>query len=384
MASKHPRYFTGSWKIRFFLYLHAFFLFFRKKPPLFQPEKIKKILICNWATLGDILVVTSVLPALKQKWPDAKIGFLTSPDSKIAIENHPLIDKIHVASPWKQEAIRRSLFARLRLVLHGLKFKYASLIQDLTRENYDLAIDFHPFFPNVSCILKEIPIPYVVTFSSAGFHPPHSYTVNFPEKLGYLPKMYSHLLGSLGIEGKSLKPCFYFIEAPPIIDQGYIILHGGTTEERREWRLDHWKSLASKLSSEGFKIVFTGKGAREQEVIAAISAVCPGSINLCNQLDWNGFLSVIKNAQAIISVNTVTVHLAAALGTPVLGLFLSTAYLELWLPDSGACSFLIQDTHMAYLSDPSFLTNHPKAHVVSEITPENAYIDFMRTLELVK
>lgn len=373
----HSRYFTDSLKVRLLLSLYDGLTFFRKKPKPIESNNIQKILVCNWATLGDVILSTSILPWLKQKWPDAKIDFLTSPNSQVALENHPLINKVYTALNWKVDALKSSILSQIRLLLQSLTSKYSSLISHLKKENYDLAIDLHPFFPNTSCILKSLNIPHIVTFDSAGFHPLHAHVVSFPKTLRYLPHMYAHLLHSIGIEASYLKPCFYFKKSPQIPKE-FIIFHVGTTEKAREWNISYWKSLAKKLSSEGFKIVFTGQGKREQEAILDISSHVPDALNLCNLLDWSDFLSFIQEAQMVISVNTVTIHLAAALKTPILGLFLATKYLELWLPEETHCHFLIQDSDCAYLSDPSFLKNHPKVDVVLKITPEKVYSSFKR------
>ncbi len=371
MKKKHPKYFSTSWKVRGLLGCYHFFRFFRKKPPLLQSDKIKNILICNWAHLGDVLLSSSIIPALKERWPEAKIGFLASPASKIVLDGHPLIHKIHTASTWKQGMLHRSIFVQIGIFLRSLIFVNHSLIKEISQEHYDLAIDLHPFFPNCSFFLRKTNIHCFVQFSSAGLHPSRSYLVDFPDQLGYLPGMYSLLLQALNIPSQSLRPCIHFTNTSPLKGQDYIVLHMGTTAVSKEWPIHHWITLASKLVSEGMTIVFTGKGAREAKAIQEVTAFLPHFINLCDKLDWNDFISVIQEAQTLISVDTVAIHLAAYLNTPSIGLYFATPHPELWFPDYGSTHFLIKKDPYIYLSDPSFLKNFPNTTELDEITPEH-------------
>lgn len=351
--------------------LHDLFFFFRKKP-LRPPEKVTSILICNWASFGDVFLSTAILPPLKKKWPDIRIDFLTSPASKIVIENHPLINKIYTSINWKPQNSALPLLFRLAVFLKHLITSDKALLKEINANQYDLAIDLNPFFPNCCySLLRKTNIPYLLEFSSAGCYSPFSCAIDFPEKLGYLPKMYSCLLQKLNIPPSPLKPCIAFLETSPL--KNYIVLHIGTKETQKEWPISQWKTLAQKLSCEEFTLVFTGKGEREQKAIKEISSSLPNTINLCDKLNWNEFASVLKGAEAIISVDTVTVHLAAAFDAPIIGLYFATKHIELWMPDYGKAHFLVQETPNLYLSNPSFFQDRPDVTVLDNITPHDVY-----------
>ncbi|MDD5449023.1 MAG: glycosyltransferase family 9 protein [Candidatus Omnitrophica bacterium] len=63
----------------------------------------KKIVVIKYAAIGDVLRTTAILPALKEKYLDAKIYWITTDLSKPILENHPLIDKIYVESELTEE-----------------------------------------------------------------------------------------------------------------------------------------------------------------------------------------------------------------------------------------------------------------------------------------
>lgn len=374
MHIKNPRCFSRSRKVRCLFFLHRLFRIFRKKPPGLQPEKINSILICNWASLGDVLLSTSIIPGLKEKWPQAKIGFLTSPTSKIVLQDHPLIDIVHTASNWKQTTAGASFFLRVSAFLYSLISSNPVLTQEIKSQQYDLAIDTHPFFPNCSYLLRKAKIPYFLEFNSVGLHSPQTYVIDFPERLGYLPRMYASLLQALQIAPQPLKPCFHFTSTSPLKRQEYIVLHMGTTEVQKEWSTDHWATLARMLAHEGMTIVFTGRGEREAKAIQEVSSSFPHFINLCNQLNWSEFISVIKEAKMLISVDTVAVHLAAYFSTPCIALYFATYHPELWMPDYGSIHFLIEESPDIYLSDASFFKQCKNITQVAKITPHDVYL----------
>jgi len=61
-----------------------------------------RILIINLDALGDVLMTTALLPAIKEKYPISTIRWITIPLAKPLLENNPLIDEI---IPYSQESL---------------------------------------------------------------------------------------------------------------------------------------------------------------------------------------------------------------------------------------------------------------------------------------
>ena len=53
-----------------------------------------RILINQLKNIGDVLLATSVIELLRQKYPDAQITLMTIPRVAHFFENHPLIDEV--------------------------------------------------------------------------------------------------------------------------------------------------------------------------------------------------------------------------------------------------------------------------------------------------
>ena len=61
----------------------------------------RRILVCNIAHIGDLLVATSVIPVLKARFPGAKLGFFAHPSAAPVLDNNPNVDWVHRVEHWK-------------------------------------------------------------------------------------------------------------------------------------------------------------------------------------------------------------------------------------------------------------------------------------------
>ena len=57
-------------------------------------QSIKRILIVQYQPFGDVLLNTGYFPALRKKFPDAKIDYLIKEKYKIVLENNPFLDEL--------------------------------------------------------------------------------------------------------------------------------------------------------------------------------------------------------------------------------------------------------------------------------------------------
>lgn len=85
-----------------------------------RDEKIKKILIIRFSSIGDIVLTTPVVRCLKQQMPRATIHFCTKAQFKYLVDKNPYIDQIHL-----------------------LDDSLGKLIGELQEEKFDLIIDLH-------------------------------------------------------------------------------------------------------------------------------------------------------------------------------------------------------------------------------------------------
>ena len=87
------------------------------------------ILLVRFSSIGDIILTTPVIRALRQRWPDSRISFLVKDIFAPLLRGNPHLDEIIVYDKYRRD---RSIPASIRFAM-GIKSK-----------NFDLAIIFHP------------------------------------------------------------------------------------------------------------------------------------------------------------------------------------------------------------------------------------------------
>jgi len=107
-------------------------------------------------------------------------------------------------------------------------------------------------------------------------------------------------------------------------DEPWLILHNGVSEKKREYPMENWAAIAKELTGRGYQVLFTGSAAEKQLTEELQLATGPGSYSLGGIFSLDEFICLIKNAPLIVSVNTGTVHIAAAVNTPVVVLYAQT------------------------------------------------------------
>lgn len=102
-----------------------------------------------------------------------------------------------------------------------------------------------------------------------------------------------------------------------------VVLHPYSMGHAREWPETHWRALAEALAASHGPVVFTGSAAEGVRFAAAWPPIDrpPGVHDAFGRLDLVQLAALLGRARAIVACSTGPLHLAAALGTPALGLY---------------------------------------------------------------
>lgn len=105
----------------------------------------------------------------------------------------------------------------------------------------------------------------------------------------------------------------------------WLICHAGVSEKKREYRADLWVEAGQKLIDEkGFQILFTGTGSEKAMCDDLARRTGTNAFSVAGLITLQEFIALIKDALIVVSVNTGTVHIAAAVNTPVVVLYAQT------------------------------------------------------------
>ncbi|MDD5088716.1 MAG: glycosyltransferase family 9 protein [bacterium] len=105
----------------------------------------------------------------------------------------------------------------------------------------------------------------------------------------------------------------------------YVVLQSGASSPARQWPADRFAAVAQALSKHGVRSVLTGSAA-EQITAEAISRLSGGAaISIAGRTNVGVLAAVLEGAEKVLSNDTGTIHLAAAVGTPTVGVFIGPA-----------------------------------------------------------
>ena len=144
-----------------------------------------RILIVNLEAMGNVLVTTSLLPAIKRKYPHSTISWLTLPGSSLLLKNNPFIDRLYVWDPTTLmflQAMRFDVIMNVDKSVHaggltmllksrrkvGYGINENGVIIPLNKEaeyNYRLGLDDHAKFrlnqhPNTKLLTEAMGLEY--------------------------------------------------------------------------------------------------------------------------------------------------------------------------------------------------------------------------------
>ena len=108
------------------------------------------------------------------------------------------------------------------------------------------------------------------------------------------------------------------------IESAYAVLHPGTARPEKYWRAERWAEVAAHLCERyGLATVFTcGPDECERAHVAAIpEAECPGQSAILRPAKLLGLAGLVAGARLVVSCDTAVVHLASAFRVPQVALF---------------------------------------------------------------
>lgn len=316
------------------------------------PSQPKRILLSNLGHLGDVLISTSVLPVLKSTYPDVRIGFVAGSWAQSILSDHPMVDEIHIVDHW---FLNRTTQGKVQKIRRFLKTTQTAL-REIRALQYNISIHLYSYFPNAIPLAWEVGVPVRIGYTSGGFGPLLTHPVPFQQAGKHESEYQADLLHVLGIGKEHLDRLKMTLPDPTpdteinlcrflgreSLDRTpYRLIHMGSgAGVIHEWPLPSWRALAERLQANGVTLVFTGIGRRERENVEAVTAGLKDCHNLCDRLDWWGFVEAIRQAEIVYSVETSAGHIAAAVGTPCVSIYGGTSDTSRWRPKGEFCTLV--------------------------------------------
>lgn len=294
------------------------------------------ILLLQLKRIGDLILTTPSIAALREKFPDASISLVVSPAVEELLPAITGIDKVFVVRGKTDDA-----FDWIALSLG--RFDYCL---DFTRNDRSAFLTF------LSGARKRITSdhPKLRTKMRA-----KSYNEFVEAPVGFLHTVDYHLglLKALGIEYASrairldlpeatVQQAEQLLNAAQAGDE-FAIVHPGSARAEKFWEANRWGQVIDHcVKDAGMTCVLTGgRSPGEQAHIAAIKASTTSKvIDLSGKTSLLSLAAIVRKARLLVTVDSAPMHFAAAWGTPQVVLFGPTNPFH-WHPRSGSAMVLL-------------------------------------------
>jgi ADP-heptose:LPS heptosyltransferase len=126
---------------------------------------------------------------------------------------------------------------------------------------------------------------------------------------------------------KDTKVNFSLLPAPVALPEEYFVIFPGSRSKTRIWPAENFKQVSDYLfQTKQWTAVVAGSAADKEYADVFINTYKGPVINLTGKTSLTDTLSLLKNAQCLLTVDTGSVHLAAAVGCTVFGIFNGSQY----------------------------------------------------------
>ena len=301
----------------------------------------QRILIVRLSAIGDVVMASGLIPALKATWPDARIAWLTEPATVPLLRHHPDLDEV-IAWPraeWQQlwrERRLATLWSRVRQFRAELRGRGFDLVVDAQGLLKSGLMAWMTGAPRRVGLLSREGSQWLMT-ERVGAPPgddqrmSHEYR-DLADHLGAPPGSFRLALAVGAAPRQAALAALAEAGVPATPAGRFAVLAPFTTRPQKHWFEDRWAGLAGALRAEGFVPVLLG-GPGDREAADRIAAANPSIVNMAGRLRLDETVAVIAEAALLVGVDTGLTHMGTALDVPTVALFGSTRpYLDALSP----------------------------------------------------
>ena len=286
---------------------------------------IRRLLIVRLSAMGDVLHALPAVGALRLAMPETQFGWvveerwadlLRCASVQAPTGPRPIIDHLHTVNlkQWRRSLTSMTTWQRIR-----------TSIRDLRAASYDVAIDLQGSAR--SALLARLSrSPSIYGFAEAREHVASMFYTTaivtrekhvIAQNLALASDIAQHSLHPVPIDLSRQESRAHVLANEA---SGYVILNPGAGWGAKQWPPERYGEVARRLAAERQLRCFINAGPREDDLTRVAQAASDGAAQpiSCSLVD---LIDVVRNARLFIGGDTGPMHLAAALGIPVVAIF---------------------------------------------------------------
>ncbi|MCI5167369.1 MAG: glycosyltransferase family 9 protein [Candidatus Electrothrix sp. GM3_4] len=343
-----------------------------RKQENITPDRVKTICIIRTVYIGDVIMTLPILPALQEKYPKAKITFLTSTASAAVLQHNKYIDNILTFNPF--------------WFYSGSVRDWLIFIKKLRLLRFDLLIETRADIRELALLAFWIPARFKVSYDVGGGGYLLTHRVPYPglcHKVDY----HLYLVRYLGCPTEGAKAELFLTaeEEQKIVsilrDQGitgpFIAVHPGSRLVLKRWFPDRFAQVCENLFQQ-YRLPVVLVGAAEEVLLTeGIQATLQGqqnqqcqAVSLAGALNIRQLAALLGRAALFLCNDSAPMHIAAAMKTPTLAIFGPSKSVET-APYSPAGKVVEKDYPCRFTCDESHCLHAEYHACLQEITVQD-------------
>ena len=312
-------------------------------PDPIDTAAVSRALVTKLRHHGDVLLASPVFTVLKRAIPEAELDALVYRETAPMLEGHPAIAQIHLIDrEWKRQGLlaqaraERALLASLRarrydLVVHLTEHPRGAWLVRLLKPRYSVGRHLeHAHRLWRSSFTHYYRLPRAT--------PRHTVECNLDalRRIGLQPAPGDKRL-VLRPDDADAARADSLLAQHGLEARRFVHMHPGSRWLFKCWSPERYAALLDRIVVGGARVVLTAApDARERALVDAIVSACAGPtrarlVDLCGVLTLRELAALTHKARVFVGVDSAPMHIAAAMGTPVVALFGPSGEVE-WRP----------------------------------------------------
>jgi len=302
-----------------------------------------RIVVYTAGILGDNVVLLPAIRALRRRYPSARLAVMVNVQENDSSGARGLFRM----TPWIDEL--RIVTDRV-VVRRGIRVRFDE--PALVGMECDLFVNLSPFGKRgwLGAVFRELLIARRLGAERAVGFRLHSWNRRdyAPSQMLDIPnegRRAAEVLETLGLRvplrdhGLALDSCGDIdrvLEFAGIREgEGFVVLHPGAALLIKQWPAERFGAVAAWIhSTSGHRALITGT-AQESELCSRVAAAAAGSaVSIAGQTTVTGLAQLLARSALCVCNDTGTMHLAAALGTPLVAIFSTRVSPTWWYPNA--------------------------------------------------
>jgi len=290
------------------------------------------IAIIKLSSIGDVIHALPVATALRVAFPDARLTWVVEVRESALLRDHPHLDEIIPVDTrrWRRliwsprgAAEARNDVARLHQRMRDVRFDVAIDLQGLIKSG--LLTAFTGARLRIGFAATRCWEPLNALFTNHRVTPPRS--------ARHVIEQYCSLLTPLGVANPRVSFTVpRSVSAEARIDEFFaaegvrshdaiVALVPGARRENKRWPIFHFRALADRLRAEAGARVVVVWGPGEEEAARRIASGLWSKPLVAPRTDLDELTALARSCSVLVGGDTGPLHLAAAVGTPAVGLY---------------------------------------------------------------